>query len=351
MSQAIFPASRGKRKRACLQEKGNLANPPGPLRVSGGPKIQQAGSTLDLVLFLALVLSLRQGHEEEYGYERVRTWRFGFWGPIEAKHPPATLPDAKTHLPRPFSLYSRFDQATFPEKPMESISLRLSLATLALAFLFQLPSQAAIIVTTGGVPVPSPGDGLMSAVDGAFTIDFNSIDVETLGTTYTIGAATFSGLTPGPDGSISRWERDSGYNVITWDPRGEFRSGDSLDYLFLDESISSSVVIDFVDSMQYVGMYLGSPDTDNLIEFFDAENNLLGSYSPPASSTDLEYYNFTVEAGDAPIARVVLSTGASGMGVDNIAYLAVPEPSACILFGAAAFGVLIFRRRTSAARG
>jgi hypothetical protein len=176
----------------------------------------------------------------------------------------------------------------------------------------------------------------VSAEAGVFTIDFNSIDLPMQGTTYAIGDATFSRL-------------NEGYNVVTWDPRGEFRSeSDFSNYLLLEE-LGVDAFIDFATGVTYVGMYWGSPNTGNSISFFDVENNLLGSYTPPSSLETSEFYNFTIDSGDTPISRVILTSESAAMAVDNISYIAVPEPSSCILIGSAVFSILILRRRSATA--
>lgn len=211
-------------------------------------------------------------------------------------------------------------------------------AVLALAFVAQ--AHAAINVTTGGAAAPSPGYGLISAEEGIFTIDFNDVNLATQGTTYSIGNATFSGLTSGAQGSIVIGDSDSQYKAP---------ADDTTNYLSVGGARSNAVTIDFAGGISYFGLYWGTPDTYNSIQFFDSNNVSLGVYTPSSSLTSSEYYNFTIGLGDAPIARVVLTSSSAAMEVDNFSYVAVPEPSTCLLLGAAAFSVLIFRRRSTVA--
>lgn len=212
------------------------------------------------------------------------------------------------------------------------------LPALAASVLCAVSAHAGITVTTGGAPAPSLNYGLVSSEGGIFTIDFNEVVLANQGTTYQIGDATFSGLTAGADGSIVVGDSDSQYKSP---------ANDSTNYLSVGGARATSVTIDFAAGISYFGFYWGTPDTYNSIQFFDGNNNLLGAYSPSQSLTSSEYYNFTTSLGDAPIKRITLTSTSAAMEVDNFSYVAVPEPGTCLLFGTAAFGILIFRRRTA----
>jgi hypothetical protein len=199
-------------------------------------------------------------------------------------------------------------------------------------------TQAAINLTFGGTTGPTPGYGLISTEENIFIIDFNGLDRATQGTSYVDGSVTFSGLTAGPSGSIVIGDSDSQYKAP---------ENDTTNYLSVGGARSNAVTIDFASGISYFGLYWGTPDTYNSIQFFDANNVSLGTYTPPSSLTTSAYYNFTLSPGDSAIARVVLSSSSAAMEVDNFAFVVVPEPGTCALFGAAAFGLLIFRRRST----
>lgn len=211
------------------------------------------------------------------------------------------------------------------------------LVAIVVALAGQAAAFAAINVTTGG-NASVGGYGMTSAVAGAQTIDFNLVVRLSLSTTYSSGPASFSGLTPasgGTDGSIVIDDLTNQYKAP---------ADDTTNYLTLGGQRSSTVTVDFAGGISYFGLYWGTPDAYNALRFYDASNNLLLAYSP-AGSEFSEYFNFTLDQGDAPIARVVLSSSEAAMEVDNLSYVAVPEPAAWLLFGVGAFVVLAGRRR------
>ncbi len=182
----------------------------------------------------------------------------------------------------------------------------------------------AFTITSGGTL--SGADGYKSSVVGAKTVDFNS------GAAPTSGAVTYSGLAKD---SIVEGSKSSNYAAP---------SGDQTKYLTIANQGSGvagatgSVTLNFAKAMDYFGLYWGSIDTYNFIDFY-AGNTLLKTFGGADVSTtakgswtgasDNVYVNFLAGANET-FDKVVLRSNGIAFESDNHAYreasAAVPEP-------------------------
>jgi hypothetical protein len=112
----------------------------------------------------------------------------------------------------------------------------------------------------------------------------------------------------------------------------------------------SSVTITLASTANYLGLLWGSVDTYNTIQFLDAANNVLDTFT----GTDFAVHNGTQGAGgtfyanfvsDVPFLKVVLSSSSNSFEVDDVAISTVPLPAALPLFGAALLGMGAFKRK------
>lgn len=106
-------------------------------------------------------------------------------------------------------------------------------------------------------------------------------------------------------------------------------------------------------SQNYLGLLWGSVDTYNSLTFFDASNNVLGTFTGSdviaaaggLGATAALYVNIN---STIAFSRVVASSGSNSFEIDNVAYAmtAVPEPSSFALCGIAGLiGASVARKR------
>jgi hypothetical protein len=174
-------------------------------------------------------------------------------------------------------------------------------------------SASAFTVNIGGTQVA--GEGYKSSVAGAQTIDFNS------GSAPTSGFASYSPLSNHVvQGSV-------------FENHGA-PAGDNTPYLTVARSganangATGSVSINFAEAIDYFGMYWGSVDASNTVQFFMGET-LVGTFrgtdvSTTASgswsgSSDNVFVNFFADQGEY-FDRIVLSTENIAFESDNHAY-------------------------------
>jgi hypothetical protein len=185
-------------------------------------------------------------------------------------------------------------------------------------------ASAEAAVTTGGSPLA--GEGQVSSVTGATTINFNSL-ANGGPQTFTSGIVSYSNLNI----------RSLGGTDI---------AGDSSPYAN-PVALIDNLTLNFSTPIIYFGLYWGSPDPLNTITFFSGATSM-GSFTGQQLHDELgiafgsgqaAYVNFTATAGES-VTRIVLSTGGSfPFDQDNHAFLqAVPEASTYIL---TAFGLAI----------
>jgi hypothetical protein len=109
------------------------------------------------------------------------------------------------------------------------------------------------------------------------------------------------------------------------------------------------ITIRFAQPITYFGMYVGSPDVYNSVEFFSGDMSL-GSLSGdqivnPADSqlTSARYVNFDVQGGT--VNRIVMNSDKAAFETDNHAYIVhTPEPATMAIAGTA-LALLFFARR------
>lgn len=208
-----------------------------------------------------------------------------------------------------------------------------SLAMLSAGLIVSFVSASAttITATTGG---QSCSGGQCSLNPFAQTITFDGLDGAT--SPYVNGIATFSftGGSPFVTGNLP------GYVPPV---------GDTTTFLTIGSpERPESVAITFSDPITYYGLYLGSPDTYNVFQFFEGANLVSTFYGdeilfPGDGSPNLDsYINFNV--ADGAIDRIVLSSPYAALESDNHAYSAVPEPGS-IASAVLGFGILWLGRR------
>ena len=198
-------------------------------------------------------------------------------------------------------------------------------------------SATSITFSTGGVTCAPAG--VCSSVAGAQTITFDGLGSGTT-SPYTNGIATysFSDGAPFVKGSVA----------------GEYAAppSDKTTYLSVGSpNKSNPVTITFSVPIIYFGLYLGSSDTYNTVEFYQG-GALVGSFTgaeliPPGNGNQAvgDYLNFNVANGAAD--KIVMSSFAPALETDNHSFVAAPEPASIALVGLSlvALGICGFRCR------
>ncbi|MEQ9356948.1 PEP-CTERM sorting domain-containing protein [Coleofasciculus chthonoplastes] len=203
-------------------------------------------------------------------------------------------------------------------------NLSIGLTCTTLVALYANAATAASI-SVGGTQVP--GQGSFSNVPGAITVDFDDGEVPTSGLAIYSDAPVVQGTVFGG------------------------QKPDDDDTPYLDMYPTKRVDIDFTKDIKYFGLYWGSVDSGNTIEFYQ-DNVLLDTFSGTdvlnaAGQTVSNgiYANFFADANES-FDKVVLKTGLP-FESDNHAYKPVPEPLT-ILGSATAlgFGALLKRQQS-----
>lgn len=212
-----------------------------------------------------------------------------------------------------------------------------ALATLSAGFALSfVPASAATITATPGGQACSGGQCSLNAF--AHTISFDGLDGAA--SPYSSGIATFSFVGDSP--------------FVTGDKPGYVAPlSDTTTFLTIGSPHRpEAVTVTFASPITYYGLYIGTPDTYNLIEFFKGGTLVTSFYGddllPPGdgSPTLDSYVNFNV--ADGTVDRIVLSSPYAAFESDNHAYAAVPEPASIALAGLG-FGLLWLGRRRSKA--
>ncbi|MHC5725684.1 MAG: Npun_F0296 family exosortase-dependent surface protein, partial [Nostoc sp.] len=217
---------------------------------------------------------------------------------------------------------------------------KLSLALVGTAVVFMSANPASAVSLTTGNSISVAGEGQKTSTLGATTIDFNS------GTaTDPNGFATYSttnGIVKGSVGSQYVTPFGDNSNYLTVAPKGVQANGKNI------AGNTGNETITFAKALDYFGLYWGSVDKGNSIEFFNGSTSLgifTGSQvsttasGNPSSPQDNLFVNFFADSGQT-FNKVVLSSSNIALETDNHAYrLAnVPEPTATL--GLLAFGVM-----------
>ena len=220
----------------------------------------------------------------------------------------------------------------------------------AAMFVVQQMDAATIYVSLGG-SFCTTGEGvagLCSSRANSTTVSFDSL-AGTAASPYSDGIATYSwsgALSPFVTGSVSG----------AYAAPGATRGGnwtDTTTYLTTGSSGGrpSTVTIDFKVPINYFGLYVGSPDSYNHMqfEFFGSgTSETLDGYQilNPADGSwaSSGYVNFDISGGS--IDRIVLTSDTPAFETDNHAYAAAtPEPLSMLLLGSGLVGIGIWGRR------
>lgn len=158
----------------------------------------------------------------------------------------------------------------------------------------------AATVTTGGTTVA--GQGVVSAVPGAFTINFN------LGSAPNSGSAIYAG------GTVQ-----TGSNAA-----GTALAGNTSHYLTIGPLAGAMVTIDFAEPMQYFGFNTGTLDVFNRIQFF-AGNTVVLDRTGTSFGLSTQYVNvFAVDPAEF-FTRIVLTSTNNAFETDNHAFRSVVD--------------------------
>lgn len=212
---------------------------------------------------------------------------------------------------------------------------RLTTAFLTIFFMLGLSATASALSITYGGDVASDNSGLTTSRLDAQVLTFNQDD---------------------SDPSI--FQSYSGdYQLVSGSLAGNYAAplNDKTRYMSIPDtfdnntSMSGSVTFELASEANYFGIYWGSIDTYNSINFFN--DNLLvgevvggdlgpadGSWTDPDTN---QYVNIT----DIIFDSFVLNTDGIAFEVDNIAVAPVPEPGTIFMMVAGLLGLFGLRRK------
>ena len=192
-----------------------------------------------------------------------------------------------------------------------------------------------------------------AAVQGVASADINflsTVDTDgTLTTTYD-GATVWNFTTAAPEG----WSVDGNYNIVTDSMSGVYAAPytgtgfDATQYFTVPKDVDSepkSATISFGGQQTYLGLFWGSIDSYNLIEFLDEHGEVLVGYTgtqvvavtgdPIISGSDNQdepianrYVNFV---DMTPFSAVRFTSDTYAFEFDNLAVVPVPVPGAVLL--------------------
>lgn len=206
---------------------------------------------------------------------------------------------------------------------MNAIKLTAIAFSGTIAVIASATSARAFTISAGGTQVT--GAGFKSSVDGAQTIDFNSGSPSN-------NMVTYSGITN---------------HIVQGSKSGQHATpaGDTTPYLTIANKGANvpggtgSVTLNFANALDYFGLYWGSVDTYNFVDFYSGGSLLKTFGGADVSATargswtgasDNVFVNFFASPGQT-FDKVVLRATGIAFESDNHAYreansAAVPEP-------------------------
>lgn len=228
---------------------------------------------------------------------------------------------------------------------MNAIKLTSIVLVGSAAIAISATSAQAFSFSVGGTAVA--GEGYKSSLAGAQTIDFNSGSPSNSVVTYSgivnnIVQGSKSGQHATPAGNESKFLTISQKNANVVGNTG-------------------SVTLNFAKALDYFGLYWGSVDTHNFIDFYsggkllktfgggDISTTAKGSWT---GASDNLYLNFFAGAGQS-FDQIVLRANGTAFESDNHSYresAAVPEPTTMAGLALASAGFAAARRKKQKAQ-
>lgn len=205
---------------------------------------------------------------------------------------------------------------------------------------------ATISVTVGGVFCTA---GKCSANPNATTVDFDAV-VSGTPSSYSDGIATYtwsSLLSPFVSGTVSgEYAAPGATKGGSWTDNSTYLTVGS------PNGRPSMVTIDFSTPISYFGLYMGSPDAYNHLQFDFYEFNSNQAFDghqllDPANGSwaEADYLNFNVSGG--AISRIVMTSDSPAFETDNHAFVAAtPEPLSVFLLGSGLVCLGLWRKRS-----
>ena len=227
-----------------------------------------------------------------------------------------------------------------------------------------------ILRTHGAMPTLNPrrrtmkkqlAKSIFMALAGIVTVSLTTASALTITSTE----LDPTGYLAGPGTLLYDFENNTAPSTLTGNytmfpiPSGTSQSaapaGDTSKYFLSvpNPSSTGSATFAFSFDMDYLGLYWGSIDTYNKIEFFNngtLTGTVLGSNvaNPANGNQTLGYSNRYVHISDIVFDKFTLTSTQYAFEVDNIAVRAVPEPTTLLLFGAGLAGLAAVGRRRRA---
>ena len=198
--------------------------------------------------------------------------------------------------------------------------------------LFGAAAHAAPIITFDGLAA-GDGSGLTTAVAGATVVDFTALG-EPAG--YSGDGAVVSGSVAGKYAAPALNDGKNRYLTVAY-----------------PKQVGSHTITLGTSSYNYFGLYWGSIDDYNTLQFFNGDrlvhtltglnvieaSKLFGNQIAPGAN---RYVNIFL--GDDFYNRIVISTTQFAFESDNHAFARVPEPGSLVLLGLSVLGAGAVRR-------
>lgn len=196
----------------------------------------------------------------------------------------------------------------------------------------------AVTITFGGPSLGAPDNNQTSPVAGATVIDFNA------------------------GGTIAAYGITGNANIVVGSASGQYAAppiGNITYYLSVPRNNYSDDTLDVAywaapGSFNYLGLFWGSIDNYNGVQFFDgatlvggvtgaqviAAGTAFGNQTAPGSNRYVNLY-----LGDLSFTSVKFLSSSMAFEIDNLAYARVPEPGTLALLGLGLIAIGITRRK------